>query len=921
MNSTLEQSQSAFNVEEALQLRRKLSQVTQQRELLQTALQRLSRTMELCRERLTGLDRPSEVPKILESLRPLELGHQELVQACSTTRQEEGGGAGSYEFLRHSLEATQQECEEMSAKMLRQSQVNDDLEQSVASAKASLRRLEDTLHGKEDELRKLQHQEAFEKERLEDFQRRCKVEADGKEKEARRLHDQALSELTDRHQQSMQLLKTKLQKLQRGLLPAKLQLRSISEALEKPAIQAMQKELQNELGRMEGKILANLASFLRIQGAKRSASESTAKQLEMQLARESEKQRQEKLRTAQQQAMVAADAADFQARSTREVERLSLQLRAINNAVAAERSLAIQEQSQKERQAEAAAAQQNDVNAALDKARQDLQSLQVAEATAKAELQRQQESLRLLRKQTRETCDSISMVTNGNEHLKEQLAEYKARALRVQQEEEASIKTAHADELLRRQHAHEANVMALKTQRTKLEEEIQMKNSEVVSQKEQFETAKRVRKSLEEEISGFKKQCAEMGESRKALEETAMKEEELWAQERLTLKSSLEEVRLQVEQLEETNQAAARQAQIRAAELAKQQKLQDEHIESLKADLHKAKAQLNEAKKLLVAENDALRDASTALKGHTLTGMEAPTRNGASQDKEALNRFLEAKGMQGLDGQSPIRTWRMGSPLTYEPYQDSTAPRLGQAVTDAAIRREAQQQQDLAHKALARGRAQLDAVLAETEHWKRLVDKKEPAPLPEQRLLGNIPFAGNRRDDHRRRTSTGVRPPAEGRSSPPRSRRGGNLDDRKPMPARAKRETKRETRREAALKTAKAKARPKNLASKGRNVDRDISVKGMEEDSQQKVKQQAIVAQEAFAQAQRQKVEAQSAQAQRVQPDEKQATEKGGDAEEGDSSSSSTSYYSYSEGEEDSNETSTSSDESDESESEQKENK
>ena len=88
--------------------------------------------------------------------------------------------------------------------------------------------------------------------------------------------------------------------------------------------------------------------------------------------------------------------------------------------------------------------------------------------------------------------------------------------------QEASIKTAHADELLRRQHAHEAfgwhgclmfswhvlgggwsipiplnsshsdsfqcqaNVMALKTQRTKLEEEIQMKNSEVVSQKEQF---------------------------------------------------------------------------------------------------------------------------------------------------------------------------------------------------------------------------------------------------------------------------------------------------------------------------------------------------------------------------------------------------------------------------------------------------
>lgn len=35
------------------------------------------------------------------------------------------------------FQATQQECEEMSAKMLRQSQVNEDLEQSVASAKVA----------------------------------------------------------------------------------------------------------------------------------------------------------------------------------------------------------------------------------------------------------------------------------------------------------------------------------------------------------------------------------------------------------------------------------------------------------------------------------------------------------------------------------------------------------------------------------------------------------------------------------------------------------------------------------------------------------------------------------------------------------------------------------------------------------------
>ena len=53
---------------------------------------------------------------------------------------------------------------------------------------------------------------------------------------------EALSELTDRHQQSMQLLKTKLQKLQRGLLPAKLQLRSISLSAEHVAWPRVQTE-------------------------------------------------------------------------------------------------------------------------------------------------------------------------------------------------------------------------------------------------------------------------------------------------------------------------------------------------------------------------------------------------------------------------------------------------------------------------------------------------------------------------------------------------------------------------------------------------------------------------------------------------------------------------------------------------------
>lgn len=726
--SILEPGQSTFNSEEVQRLRRKLSQESSQRELLQTGFQRLARNLEVCRERLTVLDRP-DVGRILETLRPLELVWQELSQACSTARQVEAG-AGSYEFLRHSLEVTQRECEELSAKMLRQSQVNDDLEQKLAHAKAARQRLEETLQGNEDELQRLKHQEAFEKERLEDFRRRSKAEADAKEVEARRLHEQALAERTNHHHQSMVLLKAKLQKLRQGLPPAKLQLRAMREALEKPAIQGMQKELQTDLSRMETKILTNLTSFMRIQGAKKFASESTAKQLEIQLARESERQRQENLRTAQQQAIVAADAADFQAHSTREIERLSSQLRATSSALTAERSMAIQEQSQKERLAETAEAQQKKSTSALERARQELQNLQVAKATAEAELQRQQESLRLLRKQTRETCDSISMVTNGNEHLKEQLAEYKARAQRVQQEEEANMKSAHAEELLRRQHAHEADLVALKTRAAELDQKILLREAEAASQQEQSEAASKTRQALQEEIATLKKQCADLGESRKALEETAMKEEELWAQERLALKTSLEEVRLEVERLEECSQAATKQAQARAAELSRRRQEQNDHIESLKADLHKAKAQLNEAKNLLIAENDALRDASTALQGNPRDGLEGlASRSSALQDKEALSRFLEAKGMQGSDGHRRFPTRAMESPLTHQDPLSQASFRHA-AVGDAALWREAQEQQRLA---LAHGRAQLDAALVETEQWKHLLDEKAQASPPERR--------------------------------------------------------------------------------------------------------------------------------------------------------------------------------------------
>ena len=70
---------------------------------------------------------------------------------------------------------------------------------------------------------------------------------------------------------------------------------------------------------------------------------------------------------------------------------MSFQLQASSGIVAEERSRLIQEQSWKEREWEAAGRNEEDAKGRLERGRQELQQLQMAEGTAKAELERRSE--------------------------------------------------------------------------------------------------------------------------------------------------------------------------------------------------------------------------------------------------------------------------------------------------------------------------------------------------------------------------------------------------------------------------------------------------------------------------------------------------------------------------------------------------
>ncbi|CAJ1368887.1 unnamed protein product [Effrenium voratum] len=726
---------------ELTQLQRRFAQEAEQREALQRGLHRLRRSAELCRERLaTGELRP------LDALRPLELDVQEVTRSCSAAAPswQAGASAGSYELLRNSLQAIQQQCEEQSASMLQQTQVNDSLEQALAATKASSRKLEGELQEQEENLQRLRRQHATDAERLQELRRKSKSEAEEREREACHRHEQAAKELAETQRRERELLTSKLTKMQRGLASAKDKTRSLREALDKTSLYAMQRELQAGLGCIEQKVLANLSSYLRLQKARQSAAEKASIELELQIASEAEKQQQESFQTAQQQALLAADTADLQARSSREIERLSAQLQRTSNSLAAERSLAIQEQSRRERQTEVVQAQRQDAEAALERARQDVQSLQTAEATAKEELYRQQEALQRLRMQMRETRDSLSLVTNGNEHLKVQLAEFRARSRRVQQEEEATRKSAHVDELLAWQKTHEARLVAAQDQAADLEREIAAHQAEATAWRERLASTQQEVEQLQEEIPAWRAQCSEITSSRQHLQDAAVKEEELWAEERLSLKKSLELLLLQVEQLEDSARASEKVAE--RAEAANKQ-WQSREVERLEAKLREAKAELTDAKRRLAAENDALQKVSMELEQKSCEASLArldwdgrPERQATSSGLRDKERWAEVSRLHQESGRQRERQAFLRQELEHARllldvptsekwiHEDtlSSAAYTRLPVTGDVQWKDAGEDHRLA---VAQGQTRLSAVLAENERLKRLVSQVAHSPL------------------------------------------------------------------------------------------------------------------------------------------------------------------------------------------------
>eukprot|EP00931_Biecheleriopsis_adriatica_P056450 TRINITY_DN33443_c0_g1_i1.p1 TRINITY_DN33443_c0_g1~~TRINITY_DN33443_c0_g1_i1.p1 ORF type:complete len:928 (-),score=225.11 TRINITY_DN33443_c0_g1_i1:223-3006(-) len=608
-------------------LRKRLATEVQQRETCQATLQRLIRASEFCRERLAPLpgssglqstssnSREALVRRVFDALQPLESELADVArccQSCSSTAVLGVTPAGSYDVLRQSLEVTQRRCEELSGSMLRQTEANGELEQTLATAKAANRRLLEQLRAQSDELDHLRSQQATDTQRFEELQRQAREEAEAAAREFRRREEEAVAQNAEREALTTSLLAERLRKVLRGLGRAKEAVLALRQGVGSDSIAAAHKEMEAQLQSVEQRLNSKVEAFLRFQSSRQSAAKLAVRELGGQVEHENEKRQQESLRTAQQHAVLAAECDNLQARSSREVEVLSAQLQANRRVIATERSLSFQENAKREREVEVVEAERSNLEVSLEKMRQEIKRLETLAAAAKSDCDAQAKSLFALRKQARETSDAMTTAIGGNEHLKAQLAEQQRHAQKVLEAELASRRLEQEQQLVTARSCSEANLASIHQRIAEVETELGLRSAEVATAKERIVSSHALQ-HLREEIAGLRESCAEAGKKRGTLEESAEKERWKYDEEKFKLKSLLEKLATETSTAEAQLHLAISQAAAGQRKASTVCTEQEGHIQVLEEKLRTSKAQLTDAKRKLAAENDALERVSYEL--------------------------------------------------------------------------------------------------------------------------------------------------------------------------------------------------------------------------------------------------------------------------------------------------------------------
>mgnify|MGYP002803382986 FL=1 len=234
----------------------------------------------------------------------------------------------SYESMRQAMQDMQRRCENLLARIHKESEANLELSKARAGAEETSRKLSEQVNQQTEELNRLVRQRLNAEEQLEDVRNKSRIEAELREEDFQRKLAAAHKEADDRCDALQKGLVNKLHLTQRAMEKVKCDFDRLraDHADSRKAVLILNEAMSQLMGQTERSISQRIEELVKISIEHRVSSTDTNRELELRILAEQELRFSEVGSLSQRCSTLQRERDQLQASFTNDVARLSVQL-------------------------------------------------------------------------------------------------------------------------------------------------------------------------------------------------------------------------------------------------------------------------------------------------------------------------------------------------------------------------------------------------------------------------------------------------------------------------------------------------------------------------------------------------------------------------------------------------------------------
>eukprot|EP00927_Polykrikos_kofoidii_P001575 TRINITY_DN1059_c1_g1_i1.p1 TRINITY_DN1059_c1_g1~~TRINITY_DN1059_c1_g1_i1.p1 ORF type:complete len:935 (-),score=252.86 TRINITY_DN1059_c1_g1_i1:150-2882(-) len=494
----------------ASQLRRQISQATNEKEAAKLDLDGLKRTVESHLLRLNSVLGGGDVnmERLNAAIQAFDADLRGRLDTHSSSLGEGSATEGTYEVLRHSLTDAQKRCQELNGDMLRVADANEELMNTLKTLKNTNKRLVEEVQKQTEELSNLTQQrlldmenmsrleEAFRHEKamwqqeahrsIEDEQRHC-------EEEFIKMRDQLTSQLEEcrRHAKVVASKAGTLRTLQSQL---------------KTEVQGFAQNVSTGMKKLQRDLVERIVAHAKHSNGEHAKLRDIHHNLEVKLRAEKEVREGETEGWRNRHALVAGELDDIVQKRDREVSDLSGKVQAVMAAREAESAAMLADRGALHDQIEAQVKEVALLEAMMQTSRRKVLQLESRAAQGEGERERLQSLADTLRQQIRESDEALGEAVRSNESLREQMEVQRLDAHSANERDLKLCREMYQRRLglAAQQHLNDQGELGKRIR--SLEDDIGMKAGELHSAKETLARKTRARDALQRDVLMWKAQ-------------------------------------------------------------------------------------------------------------------------------------------------------------------------------------------------------------------------------------------------------------------------------------------------------------------------------------------------------------------------------------------------------------------------------